>query len=455
MKAIMTGDPFVVLSAMLAILAFCCVFAGCFYQLGGIRALLLDPRLYVLLAVFVGVVFKLGWLAVFELPPLAMDSYFSSDKAVVKATIYIGCSIGIFFLAFGIMPNVQIRQPVLSAQLIPSLRLVYIFMFFISVTAFYVMWESLGWSTLWSNVSAKRFNDMDGGASRMQSSVYWLYQLSGLLKYPLYLFAAYVFSSARRVRFFDYALIFVGIGFLVLQSITLSQRAHLLMLIVDMFLIYLLFSSAAQVRVSWRKVIPVAISVVFLFMYVTVSRSDHAAEKTFAEHFVYSKYFLDLGKTAMIIEYSDSVGKGDSCALFGWVFLFTPSIGVEFKECFLQLGKFVGSEVYGLEVSGVPPGFLGEMYLYFGFLGGVFGALALALFMWSCKVIMLTEDFIFRVIYAILITRFLFLLFNNGVGQFLLRIFFEGMLVSLFFMVVCFFKQIISLKRSVKAGVDE
>ncbi len=450
----MTGEPLILLLWLATMLVFCCALVGSVYQLRSVRTLLLDARLYVLLAVFVGVVFKLGWLAVFKLPVQDVQSYFSSEQAIIRATIYIGCSIGVFFLVYSIMPNAKMQRTVISTQLMPSLRFLYSLVFIISAIAFYAMWESLGWSVLWENVSAKRFNDMDGGASRMQSSVYWLYQLSGLLKYPLYLFAAYVFSTNRRLSLWDCALIVAGVGFLVLQSITLSQRAHLLMLVLDIFLLYLLFSGVVA-NIPWRKILPVVGSVVLLFTFVTVSRSDIAAEKNFAEHFVYSKYFLDLGKTAMIMEYSDSIGKKDSCALYGWIFLFTPSVGVELKECFLHLGKFIGSEVYGLEVTGVPPGFLGEMYLYFGFLGGILAAFVLALFMWSCKSLLLSGGFIPRVIYAILLTRFLFLLFNNSVGQFLLRVLSEGMVLVIFFMAACFFKSVIPLKRSVMADANE
>ena len=397
-----------------------------------LKAVIFDPLIYVFMALLLGTVGKLIWLALVERPESQLRPGFPYIDSITEALIYVGCCLVMLIGIYRLLPRVADQRLKLDALLSIQLsRLVFFVGGLVSFVAFFLMWDGLGWGALLTDLSAKRFNDMDGGAGRMQSGIYWFYQLSLFVKYPLYLYFVSLVAGERRIGWTDACLAGFGVFFVIFQNFALSQRAFLLMFCFDLMLLYLMFSERNLTQ-QLKKLAPWVIAVVIAVLVVTVSRSDAAASKSFADHFVSSKYFMDVAKTAEIMAYADEGGNESACALYGWVFLFTPTIGIESKSCFLYIGKLVGYEVYGQEVSGVPPGFFGEMYLYAGFLGGLVAAAALALLLWLARLLLLNSGSILcRMIYVLVLTRILFLLFNNGFGAFMVRVLYESVLLMI------------------------
>lgn len=391
----------------------------------GFRYLSLDLRLYIPVLLFFGVYLKIVWLLLSVDENPRADIFFAPEDVVVETGIYIAVIVTVFYIFYSLLPSPKITFSNNGIKLLSTLRILYFIFFLVCSVSFIFMCGSLGWDNVLSNISAKRFNVLSGGSGRMESSAYWYYQISSLLKYALYLFFASILSSPSAKKSSDVLFCGAGIFFVMFLHILLSQRALLLLFFLDLFLLFILFNKQ-KIRYIKGKVLILIALMLSIIAIVTYSRSEVAASKSIMEHLVLSRYLIDIGKTSKIVEHVKSDGVIDSCPLYGWIFIATPSLGSDYKKCFLTFGKYIGSEIYGFSISGVPPGLVGEMHLYWGYFGGITGIILLALFMFIARLSLVNSRYmLFRVIYVILFSRVIVLLFGNTVGFYFLRVTFE------------------------------
>jgi hypothetical protein len=131
------------------------------------------------------------------------------------------------------------------------------------------------------------------------------------------------------------------------------------------------------------------------------------------------RYFLDLYKTAHIV---DDVPeripflRGES--FVGWVFVLVPKSVWADKPMFGELPSMLAEEIFLEPTNNIPPGFVGEAWLNFGWLGLVVvglvgGLMGVAYNSFRSQ----STSALVAVFYAMLVSRMSFILFNTSFGD--------------------------------------
>lgn len=282
------------------------------------------------------------------------------------------------------------------------------------------------------SLSAKRFRDDSGTvtASRTGTLDYLLYRIALLAKFPLYILFIWKLKSPFRIISLP-GLLLVASGVLaIFVPFFVNNRAGVVVPFFDLLII----SYLVRRRLDMKLLLWAGTIVVGLVLVGSVLRSGTGISSFYDQVFG-GRYLIDITKTAHIVSYFNS---GDDMlwglSLTTWIYQIFPFFEAPDQEL-VNIGFFLGREVFGYVASGVPPGIVAELFINFGWPGVTVG---MFFFGWLLKYYYLKygraeNDLESFVIYAMICTRFTVFLFNNGFSVALLKTILDivGLLVFL------------------------
>ena len=389
----------------------------------------LDPVVLLLMAVYLGVVFKIPYLIA---NPHTMNYLLlGKDKSIfVEGTVYIYIAC-VFFIAGVVSQQLNSfrRHSRVSSYgykwNLSRFRLLSLILLALSLMSTVLLISDIGLSSLSDSFSQKRFQDLDDRTSRLTSSLYIYYKISLISKFTLYSSFVYLIvensTSSNRMNYFPKLVFIISFVISMATPVMLSARAAAGLAIFDIILIAL----AAGYKFRKSHLVAIGLMIVIPFAYATAERSGADINFNIFASLFDHRYFLDLTKTAHIINYFREAGEyyyGES--LIGWLFLPIPSSVVDNKPWFIEVGLYLGWVVFGFQgLVGVPPGFVAELYMNFGLLGICFGMFFLGYIMQLLFSVYIrdTKNIVMIVMIAMLASRFFIFLFNSDFGTFMIK----------------------------------
>lgn len=289
----------------------------------------------------------------------------------------------------------------------------------ISLIAAALCVASIGIENIVSGFSQRRF-DPASPSAHLGTALYAYYKIALLARIPFYVALVYLLSGNkwRRPMFVAIA----ALSFLIAVSIPVmfNTRANAMLIVVDM--VAIAFLSSAKLKL--RYILPVCGIAGAAFLYMTMARAKHIFTNIF-DSVMGQPYFLELTKTSHILHwFTDFPLRLHGETLIGWLFIPVPQSWFDGdKPFFLQMGKLIGSNVYGYNGTGVPAGFIGELFINFGWTGVIVGMFVAGLVMagvWNIHQRQPRNVFISTAV-AMIVVRFGVFLFNNDLGTFVLK----------------------------------
>lgn len=227
-----------------------------------------------------------------------------------------------------------------------------------------------------SSLSQKRFlEDRANGAERMHSSAYLLCRGAAFSKFIVYFCLIWIIQ--RRKLFFSLVglIMFLAILQTMLLAIVLNSRAGVALLLLDCAVIsYYMYR-----RVSFKLMIgslAIASMLMVAMLFARGQRNQgnvnvsigHVLQKTFS-----GRNMLDISKCCHIINgvpRNMEYRKGEM--LYAWLAAPIPRSYWPDKPIWANQGLTVNRKIFGYrgDLSGVPPGLIGELHWNFG-IGGV------------------------------------------------------------------------------------
>ncbi len=270
-------------------------------------------------------------------------------------------------------------------------------------------------------LSGKRFMQEDtGGSLRIYEGGYIWYRLSLFLKIGFYFLLLYWFNSGCRERSAIFLILAAAsaLGFFFV-SVFFSNRGALFVFIFDIMAIYHL--AGKRIRFSTFAYM---LGIACLIIVVSSLRANLSIDVVF-NRILSGRYFMEITKTALIKEYSDLnlIPRGAE-SLYGWLtFMLPESWFQESKPLFLKIGRYIGENIYGYPKSGVPPGFVAQLYMGAQWLGVTAGMLLfgyMARIGWAVTLAQPKYDVVsFLVI--MLLNRLILFGLNNDIGTAILK----------------------------------
>ena len=205
-----------------------------------------------------------------------------------------------------------------------------------------------------SPISAKRFNSLEGGAQQRSSSVAFIYfRLALLLRFALYILLIFRRQVSAKYNLLI-PVLFVGAVFV---PVYVNNRAGVALIVIDLLLIGYLGAGRFKPGQIARAAVFVGVSTVGIL-------SVRGTRNSAVESTLFSRDLLDVSKTAQIVELDGGVLNGQT--LYGWIGQVLP-FSTEAGETWANLGRYVWTNAYEQPgQNGVPAGFVGELYLNFG-----------------------------------------------------------------------------------------
>ncbi len=337
---------------------------------------LFEPLTFVILLVAFGTTFKL----IYILSQISADNHYVVERLLNRERIDVFVKPLLIvtggWLFFLIGYSWRFKTRFLESLYLPAknewdgkrLQLILVVLSVISVT-FFAAFIATSEVSL-SNISAKRFASEAGEAQgRMFSLKYWFYRGAGLSKFVVYLTLSWVLHRRKPLSSW------VGIWFLAslaqtcLLAFVMNSRAAIVLVVIDCMVITFYLRKTLDIK----KVVIGALVVVGLSLPILANRAQEKqsigklVEKTTA-----GRDMLDISKTCHIINaIPDKMKYRYGETLYGWMAAPIPKSMWPDKPMWAARGPYINQHVFGdkLGLSGVPPGYLAELYWSFGFLG--------------------------------------------------------------------------------------
>lgn len=228
-------------------------------------------------------------------------------------------------------------------------------------------------------LSVKKYFITDDG---VRTSLTFL-TIGGDFLYVLFCVRYFRVGRLKRVGFFYWGVLFLSF----LVPFFSSTRSGLILYLLGLVVIYAYINKA----VSLKKMMVFSILAIFLIGILgalrDVSRGGQggvsvvSSVETAVSHLLERPYLLSVDKLSFIVSRSsdrDILLLGESFASI--VFLPIPRLFWEDKPS-VRVGQFVGKNIYDRgNHSGVPPTFIGELFINFGWVGVVLGMFAFGVF---------------------------------------------------------------------------
>jgi oligosaccharide repeat unit polymerase len=349
---------------------------------------LVEPYSVIFLILYLGVPLKLAWSMNARHSEQMVDQMLGdSISTLVQPSVIVSC--GLFGLVVGYMMGlpVLLRRAGKRVQECSwnqrSLFLLCGLLTTVSVLGFAFFASRTGISFSGNGpLSAKRIGDSTSGmAERSNSLAYlrWAISLSQIAFYFLFAWALRQRLNATRM-FTVLCVIIVPVSISFLMPFVTSSRTPLVFFLVEcLVLLYCLKERVFTGSLLTFQLLAVGV-VISLFMGIlALRRSSNETDVgrhrgsvvLLIDHVVGGRYLSDITKTAKIYEaFPDQLDFQHGKSYLTLLAAPVPRQWWSDKPM-IGLGPYIGSEVYGMKASGVPPGMFGEAYLNFG-LAGIF-----------------------------------------------------------------------------------
>lgn len=348
---------------------------------------LFEPINFVVLTTLIGVVLRTFYIVFIESENTRSFLLLGQPPIFLYKSLLI-INLGLICLVLGYSsrtPSLNLNNfPLMRSDLWNKRRLFFVLFTFaaIALLSMVLYVEKLGiFGTLTYQFSAKRKLLVEGANYEYAALGYYLWGAS-LMSYVFYfLFALFVGSAGKRRLLLGIVVLIFGVLAIIFPVIT-SSRGEVLYHLVYAVLIWHYLKRRISIR-ALTQVVGLAIGV---FVTLAALRSVGQSNKTatideyldvgkFIETAVGNRNWFDVSKTAHIIE---AVPKkleyqyGES--FFTWIFAPIPRALWKEKPV-VRVGPVLGERIFQREVirTGVPPGFIGELYWNFGIIGVPFG----------------------------------------------------------------------------------
>lgn len=243
----------------------------------------------------------------------------------------------------------------------------------IALLAVFSFASDVNYATMFADdiLSRKSIHDATIGVSPRGSALtHWRLLGISLPQAVVIIYAALAWSKRIRVSRLDYVLVV----FLLLLSFAIPFIASSRTPILEIAIVLLLLWNylVRPLRLS-QLIVPALIGVMVVGTLGQMRRDPDNVDivnlRFAAETILGASNFIDLGKTAIVVNrVPDEVGYlwGSSLVSIG-IAAIPRTIWPE--KPIVRVGYFVGQEIIGLNnQTGIPPGFIAEMYLNFGYL---------------------------------------------------------------------------------------
>ena len=360
--------------------------AACLLVLLAIPALkpdydIVEPISFVLLAVVVGVTLKPAYIL---FGPEANADYLLLNRQepafLVTAIVFV--LVGLTTLCAGyLLPVPALRLdrtrlfgwPAWSRRKILLVSLIGIG---IAVGAMYLYVARLGVTGILQDFSRKRFLTVEGAEYGRSALGY--YRWAASITAPIFLFVfAWVLGKRGKLSVVEVAVLGALLMLAVVFPFFNSSRTKVLIVLIEALVVW----KCVRGRIPTWATYGIGVGMLALLVLLSLVRSRSAdlsafdsqtGVQTLLESTVGGRHFLDLTKTAHIIEgVPEKVDYMYGESYVSWAFMPIPRT-VWLNKPPLGAGPVIGHEIFDLRSAGVPPGMIAEAYLNFGLLGILF-----------------------------------------------------------------------------------
>ena len=392
------------------------------------RFFLFEPIVFVSLSVLFGLCLKTFYV-VFGFESNRVVQFRLMDGLSLESMVWSSFVLFLGLMCFTcgyLIHDKPVRMRAMRITELPSARLtvISVVIVVISLVAFLVLVQNTFFSfNSLSDLSQKRFqfDGVDSG-ERLSNLNYYFYRVALIVKGPMYLLFYKLISE--RLRYMSV----IGILFLLCLTLNMvipfyiSNKAGLILPLADLTIMYYIITGS----VKWRTIFLFSIAVLALVSVVAAFRGgESVAGYSLADKVFGGRYFIGVTKSAHIINaFPGQIEYFYGRSLVGWLNIFLPE-SLEFDNIyFAGLGQFLGSNIFGYQITGVPPGIIPELFMNFGVVGVVIGMYLLGAFMVRAHVALLSrvQNVRYLIFYAIVTVRVPTFLFNNGITVALLKV---------------------------------
>ena len=388
---------------------------------------LFEPATFVILLVLFGTPLKL----------LYVIASYSEDKHVAQILLnfeqpeYFIPALGIvaigwvcFVLGYSLRPFKSPLENIFLAHRNQwnghHLRLVVTFIIIVSATCLvgFIVSAGVRFGSL-SEMSTKRFSEEAGSsAARIHQVKYYLYRGAAISKFLVYF--GLIWTIARNKPFLSWTgiLIVFALCQTIFLAFVMSSRSSVLLILIDCMVIFFYMKDTINVR---TLLLAATIGSALLLPMLAGRAKEENALSRLVQKTLAGRDMLDITKTCHIINGVPS--KMDHChgeTIFGWLAAPIPKSLWESKPMWAGKGPYINQHIFSdrLGISGVPPGYIAELYWNFGWTGVFSGMLlmgiALRHFFDSFKPHIGNPSSV--LIYTIIATRFGMFALGNDLG---------------------------------------
>jgi len=400
---------------------------------------ILEPMVFVCLSVLMGFTLKTFYV-VSEIDRSAVVQKKLMDGLPVDGLTWASMVllIGLMMFAIGyslsrgaITAHGQIKNRLSEAKLL----LFSILILFLCLVSFFIFFKTSGFIfNDVSDLSQKRFSESDGG--RLSNLNYYLYRVVLFCKAPMYFLFFIIISGKRSGISVFGVLFFIALFLNLFVTFFVSNKAGVVLPFADLLVMYMLMVG----KIDFRKLLSIGFIVVVLIgMIASFRGGDAVADYSFLDKIFGGRYFVDVTKTAHIINaFPSPIEYFYGKSLIGWVNVILPESLRLDSIYFSGLGQYLGQYVFGYAASGVPPGIIAEFYINFGMAGVVIGMFIVGMLLKRIHIFLFSRvnHVLFLICYAIVTVRVPIFLFNNGVSVALLKTAADVMIVCAFYILV-------------------
>ena len=277
-----------------------------------------------------------------------------------------------------------------------------------------------------SDVSGKRFSDQAGSnAARVFSAKYYLYRLASFSKFPAYLSFAWLLHN--RKGFMNWMGILCVLSALqtMLVCVVVSSRAGIALMLLDFILI------SYYVRGRRMKILKVGlfatVGIIGVMGVLAVRHDKHKSGSEIVEKTMAGRDMMDICKTVHIINaVPDKIEYRNGEMLYAWATALVPRSIWRDKPMWIERGPYIMQNVFDSKnkISGIPPGYIAELYWNFGWVGVAVGMLLFGYLARLCYLSFTSvgQNPVSSVIYVFFVTRFVLFALGNDLGTGMIKL---------------------------------
>lgn len=331
---------------------------------------------------------------------------------------------GLALMVFGyLLPSPKRAVPFVFFPKLQNLsaskvQLVCFFIFMFSGLCFAMFVVTAGVSL--SDISGKRFSDQAGSnASRVFSAKYYLYRLAAFSKFPAYLSFAWLLHNKKGFMNWMGLLCVVSALQTMLVCVVVSSRAGIALMLLD-FILISYFVRGRKMNL-YKVGLFAVVGCVGVMGILSVRLDQQKGLSEVVEKTMVGRDMMDICKTVHIINaVPDKIEYRNGEMLYAWATALIPRSIWRDKPMWIERGPYIMQNVFDSKnkISGIPPGYIAELYWNFGWLGVAVGMLLFGylvrLFYMSFMSININP--VSSIIYTFFVTRFVLFSLGNDLG---------------------------------------